>query len=104
MEKNEEKLTDAIINQEYGSRKEQIESLKKISESLKTDPAFRVDVKKNMNGNDQEKVTKSKTLILKQVLNSKVTGFAAFFILSFVTTMISGGSFLYILLENGIFN
>ena len=57
-----------------------------------------------MNGNDQEKVTKSKTLILKQVLNSKVTGFAAFFILSFVTTLISGGSFLYILLENGIFN
>ncbi|MEG0407756.1 MAG: hypothetical protein RSB77_05060 [Bacilli bacterium] len=102
-------ITDDLINEDFPSREMKIEHLKNISNSIKNDPELKEELKNELGNNPnnetkEQKLAKTKNLLLSRMLNKKFNGFASLMVLSLITFLCSGGTLLYILITNGFFN
>lgn len=104
-----EQVTDELINEKFPTREMQIEHLKEVSNALKQDPELREEIKKELSSNPfnetkTQKFEKTKKLIFQKLMNKTYNGYVSLMVLCLTALIFSGGSLLYILLENGFFN
>ena len=103
-----DKITEEILNENFPTREMKIQHLKNISDAIKSDPELKEQLKKDLSfytsdSKANEKLEKSKRLVLTNALTRRYNGFASLLVLCLITLFFSGGSLLYILIVNGFF-
>lgn len=103
-----DQITEDILNENFPTREMKIQHLKNISNAIKSNPELKETLKKELsfyfnNEHAKEKLESSKKLVLTSLMTRRYNGFISLVFLTFITTIISGGTLLYILLTNGFF-